>query len=71
MNAQFSASFAGSFLGLVKFEDPNKHPAAVDITPPWKTFNQGHTEMLFNRTEDFQPDIRPFTTDPGLLKRCA
>ncbi|EJD07869.1 alpha/beta-hydrolase [Fomitiporia mediterranea MF3/22] len=69
-NPQFSASFSGSFLGFVKFGDPNIHPVNNDITPAWKTFSQGNTEMLFNRTEDFQPDIRPFTTDPALLERC-
>lgn len=71
MNVQFSASFAGAFLGLVKSDDPNIHPVTDDITPAWNTFSQGNTEMLFNRTDDFQPDIRPITTDPALLERCA
>ncbi|KAL5483591.1 hypothetical protein ACEPAI_8823 [Sanghuangporus weigelae] len=70
-NAQFSASFAGSFMAFVKFGDPNMHPVADDITPTWSVFNSGNTEMLFNRTEDFQADVRPFTTDSGLLQRCS
>ena len=70
-NAQFRGSFSGSFMGFVKFGDPNVHPVAEDITPSWATFDQSNTEMSFNRTEDSQPDIRPIITDPALLERCA
>ena len=74
-NAQFSASFDGGFLGFAKTDDPNNRVVGDIITPDWETFggiraNQGHTEMLFNRTEDLQPDIRSFTTDSALLARC-
>ena len=70
-NPQFLASFAGGFLGVVRSFDPNVHPPIPNvITPHWDTFNIGHTEMLFNRTEDFQADIRPIKTDPALLQRC-
>ena len=74
-NAQFSASFDGGFLGFAKTDDPNNQVVDNIITPNWETFggiraNQGHTEMLFNRTEDLQPDIRSFTTDSALLARC-
>ena len=71
-NPQFDASFAGAFTGVVKFGDPNFHPVPNVITPEWPVFRAGHPgiEMLFNRTEDFQPDIRTFTTDPKLLARC-
>lgn len=71
-NPQFDASFAGSFLGFAKFGDPNHHPVSNIITPEWPLFTAGRpTEMLFNRTEGFQPDIHTFETDPGLLSRCA
>lgn len=75
MNVEFSASFDGGFLGFAKTDDPNTHPVANIITPSWEAFgglsaSEGHTEMLFNRTEDLQPDIRPITTDPALLARC-
>ncbi|KAH8113825.1 cephalosporin esterase [Phellopilus nigrolimitatus] len=70
-NAQFSASFAGGFLGFVKSLDPNEHPVANIITPNWDLYVDGQTEMLFNRTEGFRPDIRPIKTDPNLLERCA
>ncbi|PAV18001.1 alpha beta-hydrolase [Pyrrhoderma noxium] len=74
-NAQFSASFDGGFLGLAKADDPNTRVVDNIITPNWVPFggiggDQGHTEMLFNKTEDSQPDIRSFTTDSSLLTRC-
>ena len=58
-------------MAFVKFGNPNVHPVGDDITPIWDLFDNGNVEMLFNRTEDFQPDIRSFTTDPALLQRCA
>ena len=74
-NAQFSASFDGGFLGLAKADDPNTRVVDNIITPNWVPFggiggDKGHTEMLFNKTEDSQPDIRSFTTDSGLITRC-
>lgn len=56
----------------VKFGDPNIHPVPGIITPPWPEFKAGSpgVEMLFNRTEDLQPDIRTFATDPNVLARC-
>lgn len=70
-NAQFYASFAGGFLGVVRSFDPNIHPPVPNIiTPHWNTFSSGHTEMLFNKTEDTQVDIRPVKTDRALLQRC-
>ncbi|KLO13416.1 cephalosporin esterase [Schizopora paradoxa] len=71
-NPQFDASFAGAFLGFAKFGDPNRHPVSTIITPEWPLFTaERPTEMLFNRTESFQPEINTFETDPGLLSRCA
>ncbi|KAI0094265.1 cephalosporin esterase [Irpex rosettiformis] len=70
-NPEFTASFAGAIAGFAKFGDPNVHPVSGIITPHWKPFSDGHSEMLFNRTEDFQPDIRSITTDQALLERCA
>ncbi|KAI0094263.1 cephalosporin esterase [Irpex rosettiformis] len=69
-NPQFDASFAGAFTAFAKSGDPNKHPVSRIMTPEWNTFSQNSTEMLFNRTEDFRPDIRPISTDSDLLKRC-
>ena len=69
-NSQFDTSFAGAFTAFAKFGDPNTHPVSNVITPNWNLYNPNNTEMLFNRTEDFQPDIRPITTDSALLQRC-
>ena len=70
-NTQFDASFPAAFTGFAKFGTPNVHPVPNVITPQWNTYNISDTEMLFNMTEDGQPDIRPFKTDSGLLERCA
>lgn len=67
----FDASFAGAFTGFAKFGDPNVHPVPEVITPKWEVFKRNHTEMLFNQTENSQPDIRAIETDPALLERCA
>lgn len=70
-NPQFDASFAGAFTAFAKFNgNPNIHPVPEVITPQWNPYTDGDTEMLFNRTEDFQPDIRPIKTDSALLERC-
>ncbi|KAI0782410.1 cephalosporin esterase [Irpex lacteus] len=70
-NPEFDASFPGAIMGFVKFGNPNHHPVPDIITPLWESYKDNDTEMLFNRTEDFQPDIRPISTDPALLERCA
>ena len=69
-NAQFLASFAGAFTAFAKSDDPNVHPVPEIITPNWEMFGEGNNEMLFNKTQDGQPDIKPFQTDSGLLARC-
>lgn len=48
----------------MKFDPTNQ-------TPQWSAWTPGHMEMLFNKTESDQPDIREKTTDHGLLERCA
>jgi hypothetical protein len=70
-NAQFDASFPAAFTAFAKSGDPNVHPVPNVITPSWSTYNISNTEMLFNMTEDGQPDIRPVRTDSRLLERCA
>lgn len=37
----------------------------------WPAWVDGHTEMLFNRTDTDVPDLRASKTDPALLRRCA
>ncbi|THH08486.1 hypothetical protein EW145_g2677 [Phellinidium pouzarii] len=70
-NAHFAASFAGSFLGVVKSLSPNNNPLFPEsITPAWPTFAARDTEMLFNVTDAREPDIRTFMTDKALIERC-
>ena len=71
-NTIFSTSFDGGFLGFVKFDDPNKHTLPESKLPEWDVYDEygSKTEILFNRTTDFQPDIRPISTDSELLDRC-
>ena len=57
-------------MSFVKFGVPDVPLSGNDVIPAWKPFNHGRTEMLFNRTGDFRPDVRPIRTDPELLRRC-
>ncbi|KDQ25028.1 hypothetical protein PLEOSDRAFT_1107944 [Pleurotus ostreatus PC15] len=70
-NTEFITSFSQSFLDFVLHFDPNIKYDENNITPPWEPYAPTNTEMLFNRTEDGQLVIRPETTDPALLERCA
>ncbi|TDL22022.1 cephalosporin esterase [Rickenella mellea] len=70
-NTAFITSFSQSFLAIVKSSNPNTTPDPTNITPQWNLWSSGNTEMLFNRTTALQPDIRPITTDAGLLSRCS
>ncbi|KAG9225193.1 hypothetical protein CCMSSC00406_0007024 [Pleurotus cornucopiae] len=70
-NTAFATSFAQSFFNVALFMDPNHKLGKSSTTPPWPSFLLGNTEMLFNRTEGKQPDIRPIGTDSKLLQRCA
>ncbi|KAI5114554.1 hypothetical protein M0805_005237, partial [Coniferiporia weirii] len=69
-NAQLTASFAGSFFGVVKSLNPNFNPLPESVTPSWKMYSDGDTEMLFNVTESGEAQVLPFATDKGLLERC-
>ncbi|KAF7980336.1 hypothetical protein HWV62_38761 [Athelia sp. TMB] len=70
-NTEFIASLSGSFLDVVASLNPNDKVNTEDTTPMWNLWSDGYTEMIFNRTANDEPDIRPTATDFGLLKRCA
>ncbi|KAE9401270.1 alpha/beta-hydrolase [Gymnopus androsaceus JB14] len=71
-NASFSAAFSQSFLSFVISLDPNdKLDPAHDITPPWKMFFNGNTEMIFNITVDNQADVHPIVRGEAFLERCS
>ncbi|KAL0956172.1 hypothetical protein HGRIS_002332 [Hohenbuehelia grisea] len=71
-NQQFSNAFTHAFLNFAKTLDPNPPNGSLDITPNWRQYSTSQPiEMLFNRTEDYQPDVRPILSDPAMLRRCA
>ncbi|VDC03312.1 unnamed protein product [Peniophora sp. CBMAI 1063] len=68
-NEDFGRALRHAYLGTATGLGPT---AADVVTPLWPVYSYGgaHTEMLFNKTEDGQIDIRAFQTDVGLLQRC-
>jgi acetylcholinesterase len=64
-------AFQQAFLSTAISLDPNDHFDPTNITPYWPSWLQGHAEMLFNKTDDDKPVVQTFTTDPGLVGRCA
>ncbi|KAJ3921731.1 Alpha/Beta hydrolase protein [Lentinula edodes] len=68
-NPDFLAAFQGAFMSFVVSQDPNDK-IYTTITPSWNLYSKGNTEMIFNRTVDYQPDIHVNSTDSGLLERC-
>lgn len=72
-NEQFIAAFSDSFISLAKSFDVNAMFDPTDITPRWDmyVYVPGGTEMLFNRTEEGKPVVKPIGTDPAVLQRCA
>ncbi|KAI5117711.1 hypothetical protein M0805_003200 [Coniferiporia weirii] len=70
-NAQVAASFAGSFLSVVKSLSPDFNPLfSESVTPVWPTYSAGDAEMLFNVTESGEAQVQIFSTDNALLERC-
>ncbi|KAK0496862.1 Alpha/Beta hydrolase protein [Armillaria luteobubalina] len=72
-NADFDKAFAESFLAFAISLDPNQTFEPI-ITPEWDPFKfqQDHqVEMRFNRTENGDPAVSPFTTAEDLLDRCS
>ncbi|KAF4597021.1 hypothetical protein EYR40_007471 [Pleurotus pulmonarius] len=70
-NPAFITSFSGAFLDFATSMDPNRKIDSGNTTPLWLWHLIGHSEMLFNRTVDGQPDIRAIATSGALLQRCA
>ncbi|KAJ3970094.1 Alpha/Beta hydrolase protein [Lentinula raphanica] len=68
-NPNFLAAFQGGFLSFVVSQNPNDKIDAT-ITPSWDLYSNGNTEMIFNRTAGYQPDIHADNTDTSLLQRC-
>ncbi|KAJ7599342.1 Alpha/Beta hydrolase protein [Mycena floridula] len=69
-NTAFDKAFPEGFLTFVRELDPNKK-FDINIIPRWSTWDKSSkVEMLFNKTEDGAPDIRPIATSKALLNRC-
>ncbi|KAF5374363.1 hypothetical protein D9758_004717 [Tetrapyrgos nigripes] len=72
-NADFQKAFAQSFVTFTTSSelDPNDK-FDENILPEWPLWIWANaTEMVFNRTEDFQPLIKTVETDKGVLERFS
>ncbi|KAG2359504.1 Alpha/Beta hydrolase protein [Suillus spraguei] len=70
-NPQFITSFSNSFMAMAMSETPDHRYTPGDITPSWNIWQQGFTEMVFNKTSEGEPHVHTSETDMALLKRCA
>ncbi|KAG2068865.1 alpha/beta-hydrolase [Suillus decipiens] len=70
-NSQFITSFSNSFMAMAMFQTPDQRYTPGDITPSWSSWQDGLTEMKFNKTFAGAPDVHTFKTDNALLERCA
>jgi hypothetical protein len=65
-------AFSQTFLAFAISLDPNAKFDPTNITPQWKKYSEGNTEMVFNSTKDgSEADIYTISgMDPELLQRC-
>ncbi|KAJ7082931.1 alpha beta-hydrolase [Mycena belliarum] len=68
-NTEFINAFAQLFTSFAISLDPNVKINSSTITPYWKKWGSGRTEMLFNKTAE-EPVVKPVKTSAALLKRC-
>lgn len=50
--------------------DPNAKIDESNIVPDWPLYSQGSQQMVFNRTESEDPDIKTRVIDEKLVDRC-
>ncbi|KAJ8496644.1 hypothetical protein ONZ45_g12373 [Pleurotus djamor] len=70
-NPTFISSFAQTFISFIRKQDPNFKFDPTNITPRWPRYRVSEGGVVFNRTEDAQPDIRFRKVDSAFLERCA
>ncbi|KAG0698021.1 Alpha/Beta hydrolase protein [Suillus ampliporus] len=70
-DSQLITAFSNSFMAMAMYETPDHRYDTGDITPSWKSWHHGFTEMIFNVTSAGVPDVDRSTTDMALLERCA
>jgi hypothetical protein len=58
-------------MAMAMFETPDHRYSPGDITPFWKTWRQGFTEMIFNKTSEGVPHVYTSKTDMAFLQRCT
>ncbi|KAJ7738845.1 Alpha/Beta hydrolase protein [Mycena maculata] len=69
-NTSFINAFAQSSTSFGISLNPNVKIDPTTITPPWKEWEVGHTEMLFNETAAGRRLVEPLQTSDALLERC-
>ncbi|KAF9445722.1 alpha/beta-hydrolase [Macrolepiota fuliginosa MF-IS2] len=70
-NTVFINNFAQSFMNFAMSLDPNVKWDPANTVPQWAKWNeQGHNEMVFNKTDAGEPAIHSVTTSTALLERC-
>ncbi|KAK7461053.1 hypothetical protein VKT23_008981 [Stygiomarasmius scandens] len=71
-NTDFQKAFTQSFSAFASSADLDPNDKFDEnITPEWPVWDRANAEeMLFNRTNDFQPVVEVIEIDKGLLKRC-
>ncbi|KAF5347259.1 hypothetical protein D9756_009943 [Leucocoprinus leucothites] len=71
-NTEFKNNFVQSYLKFVVSLDPNVKWNTSNTLPHWPQWTEnGHAEMVFNKTEANQPSFQVVPTEKGLIHRCA
>ncbi|KAF8914660.1 alpha beta-hydrolase [Mucidula mucida] len=69
-NTAFIDAFSEPFSAFAKTLDPNE-TFEPTILPNWVSYNtESRAEVLFNRTESFEPLIKRVKTSASVLERC-
>ncbi|KAK1234057.1 hypothetical protein PQX77_002751 [Marasmius sp. AFHP31] len=70
-NTDFIDAFAQAVISFTISLDPNVKVDPSNITPPWDLYSLSTKEMVFNKTAEDVPNIRPVETNKDLLARCS
>ncbi|KAG1731964.1 Alpha/Beta hydrolase protein [Suillus paluster] len=68
---QLITAFSNSFMAMAMYETPDRRYDPRDITPSWKSWHHGFTEMIFNETSVGVPHVYTSKTEKAVLERCA
>ncbi|KAK1229851.1 hypothetical protein PQX77_007069 [Marasmius sp. AFHP31] len=70
-NTDFINAFAQSFVSFAISLDPNIKVDPSNITPQWDLYHLANNEMVFNKTANDLPDVRPAKKERNFLERCS